>query len=83
MLIAVPAIVAMLEVVAEARDGLEAVAKGARFDPTVILIDIRMPELDGLEAMRRIIAANDAARICRLLGTELSRFNPRADGWQG
>jgi hypothetical protein len=57
VLIAVLAIVAMLEVVAEARDGLE--------------------------ATRRIIAANDAARICRLLGTELSRFNPRADGWQG
>ena len=33
-----------IEVVAEARDGLEAVAKAARFDPTVILMDIRMPE---------------------------------------
>jgi DNA-binding NarL/FixJ family response regulator len=39
-----------IEVVAEARDGLEAVAKAARFDPTVVLMDIRMPELDGLES---------------------------------
>src|SRR5262249_22530410 len=63
-----------IEVVAEARDGLEAVAKAARFDPTVILMDIRMPELDGLEATRRILAANDTARILILTTFGLDEY---------
>jgi len=63
-----------IEVVAEARDGLEAVAKAARFKPTVILMDIRMPELDGLEAARRILAANDTARILILTTFGLDEY---------
>ena len=63
-----------IEVVAEARDGLEAVAKATRFDPTVVLMDIRMPDLDGLEATRRILAANASARILILTTFGLDEY---------
>ena len=63
-----------LEVVAEASNGLEAVEKAARFRPTVVLMDIRMPELDGLEATRRILAADEAARILILTTFDLDEY---------
>ena len=63
-----------IEVVAEASNGLEAVDKAARFHPTVVLMDIRMPELDGLEATRRILAADDAARILILTTFDLDEY---------
>ena len=64
-----------IEVVAEASNGLEAVDKAARFHPTVILMDIRMPELDGLEATRRILAADDRdARILVLTTFDLDEY---------
>jgi DNA-binding NarL/FixJ family response regulator len=63
-----------VEVVAEASNGLEAVDKTARFRPSVVLMDIRMPELDGLEATRRILAADDAARILILTTFDLDEY---------
>jgi DNA-binding NarL/FixJ family response regulator len=63
-----------IDVVAEASNGLEAVDKAARFAPTVILMDIRMPELDGLEATRRILAADPAARILILTTFDLDEY---------
>ena len=63
-----------IEVVAEASNGLEAVEKAARFEPTVVLMDIRMPELDGLEATRRILAADPGARILILTTFDLDEY---------
>jgi DNA-binding NarL/FixJ family response regulator len=63
-----------IEVVAEASNGLEAVDKTARFRPTVVLMDIRMPELDGLQATRRILSADQAARILILTTFDLDEY---------
>ena len=63
-----------IEVVAEASNGLEAIDKAARFHPTVILMDIRMPELDGLEATKRILAADNGARILILTTFDLDEY---------
>jgi len=63
-----------IEVVAEASNGLEAVDKAVRYRPTVVLMDIRMPELDGLQATRRILAVDDAARILVLTTFDLDEY---------
>jgi DNA-binding NarL/FixJ family response regulator len=63
-----------IDVVAEAVNGLDAVSQAARFHPDVVLMDIRMPELDGLEASRRILAADRNARILILTTFDLDEY---------
>ena len=63
-----------VDVVAEASNGLEAVDKAARFQPDVVLMDIRMPELDGLQATRQILAADPSARVLVLTTFDLDEY---------
>jgi DNA-binding NarL/FixJ family response regulator len=66
-----------IPVVAEAADGREAVAAALKHRPDVVLMDIRMPEMDGLEATRRILAASkDRAdvRIIMLTTFDLDQY---------
>ena len=66
-----------IPVVAEAADGREAVTAALKHRPDVVLMDIRMPEMDGLEATRRILAAQgirDDVRIIILTTFDLDQY---------
>jgi DNA-binding NarL/FixJ family response regulator len=63
-----------IEVVAEAEDGHRAVRLAEQLAPEVVLMDIRMPGLDGLEATRRILAARTGARIIVLTTFDLDEY---------
>ena len=63
-----------IDVVAVAGTGREAVAQALRLHPDVVLMDIRMPELDGLEATRQILAADESARVLVLTTFNLDEY---------
>ncbi len=64
-----------LSIVGEATDGAQAIEEAARLRPDIVLMDVRMPGLDGIEATRRIIAADDEVRIIILTTFDLDEYS--------
>jgi DNA-binding NarL/FixJ family response regulator len=63
-----------LEVVGEAQDGREAVELARKLSPDVILMDVRMPNVDGVEATRRLAALGSPARVLILTTFDLDEY---------
>jgi DNA-binding NarL/FixJ family response regulator len=63
-----------IEVVGEAADGREALRRAAELDPDVVLMDIRMPQLDGISAARRLLAAPGGPRVLMLTTFDADQY---------
>jgi DNA-binding NarL/FixJ family response regulator len=63
-----------LECVGEAADGAEAVELANELDPDVVLMDIRMPEMDGLAATREIVTAEEGPRVLILTTFDIDEY---------
>jgi DNA-binding NarL/FixJ family response regulator/class 3 adenylate cyclase len=63
-----------VEVVGDAENGLQAVQLAEELKPDVVLMDIRMPELDGLEATRRVLALPHAPRVLVLTTFDMNEY---------
>ncbi|MGH2999284.1 MAG: response regulator, partial [Gaiellaceae bacterium] len=63
-----------LELAGEASDGAQALALAHELDPDVILMDVRMPNLDGVEATRQLVEAGTRARILVLTTFDLDEY---------
>jgi DNA-binding NarL/FixJ family response regulator len=63
-----------LRVAGEAGNGRQALAQARRLDPDVVLMDVRMPEMDGIEATAKLVAGGSRARILMLTTFNLDQY---------